>query len=188
MIIVGLGNPGKKYENTHHNAGFMAIDRIADELGVKFNKKGCSAEYGFTSVNGEMIVLAKPQTYMNLSGEAVKALIAYFKEDPKNVIIIYDDIEIPLGAIRVRKDGSGGTHNGMKNIILEVGTKEIPRIRIGLGVDKSMDLADYVLSNISKADMEIVLKACDKINAGLENYIKNGDFEKLMQSCNGKVE
>ena len=186
MIIVGLGNPGKKYENTHHNVGFMAIDRIAEELGVKFNKKGCSAEYGFTSVNGEMIVLAKPQTYMNLSGEAVKGLINYFKEDPKNVIIIFDDIEIPLGAIRVRKDGSGGTHNGMKNIILEVGTKEIPRIRIGLGVDKSMDLADYVLSPISKADMEIVSPNLDKIAKAIPQYIKDRDIEKLMQTLNIK--
>ena len=188
MIIVGLGNPGKKYENTHHNVGFMAIDKIAEALNVKFNKKGCASEYGFTSVNGEQIVLAKPQTYMNLSGEAVKSLMSHFDESADNVIIIFDDIEIPLGAIRVRKEGSGGTHNGMKNIIQEVGTKEIKRIRIGLGVDKSMDLADYVLSNISKSDMEIVMKACDKINSGIANYIKNGDFEKLMQSCNGKVE
>ena len=186
MIIVGLGNPGKKYENTHHNVGFMCIDALADKMGIKFNKKGCSAEYGFTSINGEMIVLAKPQTYMNLSGEAVKSLMAYFKEDAKNVVIIFDDIEIPLGAIRVRKDGSGGTHNGMKNIILEVGTKEIPRIRIGLGVDKTIDLKDYVLSPISKADMEIVSQSIDKINDALVDYVKDKDIEKLMQKCNQK--
>ena len=186
MIIVGLGNPGKKYENTHHNVGFMCIDALADKMGIKFNKKGCSAEYGFTSINGEMIVLAKPQTYMNLSGEAVKSLMAYFKEDAKNVVIIFDDIEIPLGAIRVRKDGSGGTHNGMKNIILEVGTKEIPRIRIGLGVDKTIDLKDYVLSPISKADMEIVDASIEKINDALNDYIKDKDIEKLMQKCNQK--
>lgn len=186
MIIVGLGNPGKKYENTHHNVGFMAIDKIAEALNVKFNKKGCSSEYGFTSVNGEQIVLAKPQTYMNLSGEAVKALISYFKEDVDNVIIIFDDIEIPLGAIRVRKEGSGGTHNGMKNIILEVGTKEIKRIRIGLGVDKSIDLKDYVLSPISKEDKKIVDESIDKIVKGIEQYIKDRDIEKLMQSINTK--
>ena len=186
MIIVGLGNPGKKYENTHHNVGFMCIDALADKMGIKFNKKGCSAEYGFTSINGEMIVLAKPQTYMNLSGEAVKSLMAYFKEDAKDVVIIFDDIEIPLGAIRVRKDGSGGTHNGMKNIILEVGTKEIPRIRIGLGVDKTIDLKDYVLSPISKADMEIVSQSIDKINDALVDYVKDKDIEKLMQKCNQK--
>ncbi len=186
MIIVGLGNPGKKYENTHHNVGFMCIDALAEKLGVKFNKKGCSSEYGFISINGEMIVLAKPQTYMNLSGEAVKSLIANFKEDPKNVVIIFDDIEIPLGAIRVRKEGSGGTHNGMKNIILEVGTKDIPRIRIGLGVDKTIDLKDYVLSPISKADMEIVNKSIEKINEALSDYIKDKDIEKLMQKCNQK--
>ena len=186
MIIVGLGNPGKKYENTHHNVGFMCIDALAEKLGVKFNKKGCQAEYGFTSINGEMIVLAKPQTYMNLSGEAVKSLMAYFKEDASNVIIIFDDIEIPLGAIRVRKEGSGGTHNGMKNIISEVGTKDIPRIRIGLGVDKSIDLKDFVLSPISKADMEIVSASIEKINDGLNDYIKDKDIEKLMQKCNQK--
>ena len=186
MIIVGLGNPGKKYETTHHNVGFMAIDKIAEHLNVKFNKKGCQAEYGFFSQNGEMIVLAKPQTYMNLSGESVKSLLAYFKEDPKNLVIIYDDIELPLGALRVRKEGSGGTHNGMKNIIAEVGTKEIPRIRIGLGVDKSVDLKDYVLSPISKADMEIVNGVIDKIIDGLDGYIKDRDIEKLMQKCNQK--
>ncbi len=186
MIIVGLGNPGKKYENTHHNVGFMAIDKIADALNVKFNKKGCSSEYGFTSVNGEQIVLAKPQTYMNLSGEAVKALIAYFKEDVENVVIIFDDIEIPLGAIRVRKEGSGGTHNGMKNIILEVGTKEIKRIRIGLGVDKSIDLKDYVLSPISKEDRKIVDASIEKIVNAVEVYIKDKDIEKMMQSLNSK--
>ncbi len=186
MIIVGLGNPGKKYETTHHNVGFMAIDKIAEHLGVKFNKKGCQAEYGFTSVNGEMIVLAKPQTYMNLSGQAVKSLMANFKEDSKNVLIIYDDIELPLGALRVRKEGSGGTHNGMKNIILEVGTKEIPRIRIGLGVDKNMDLADFVLSPISKADMEYVNKDIEKIVDALDGYIADRDIEKLMQKLNQK--
>lgn len=187
MIIVGLGNPGKKYENTHHNVGFMAIDKLADKLNVKFNKKGCASEYGFTSVNGEQIVLAKPQTYMNLSGEAVKSLMSHFDESADNVIIIFDDIEIPLGAIRVRKEGSGGTHNGMKNIIQEVNTKDIKRIRIGLGVDRSMDLAAYVLSPISKKDMEIVSQSIDKIVLGLETYIKDRDFEKLMQNVNVNV-
>ena len=186
MIIVGLGNPGKKYENTHHNVGFMALDKLAETLGVKFNKKGCSSEYGFTSVNGEQIVLAKPQTFMNLSGEAVKSLMSHFKEDASNVLIIFDDIEIPLGAIRVRPEGSGGTHNGMKNIILEVGTKDIPRIRIGLGQDKSMDLATYVLSPISKADMEVVDQSIDRIVKGIEGYIKDKDIEKLMQNVNIK--
>ncbi len=186
MIIVGLGNPGKKYENTHHNVGFMTIDKLADALNVKFNKKGCSSEYGFTSVNGEQIVLAKPQTFMNLSGEAVKSLMSHFKEDAENVLVIFDDIEIPLGAIRVRKEGSGGTHNGMKNIINEVGTKNIPRIRIGLGQDKSMDLAAYVLSPISSKDMEIVNQSIDKIVEGIEGYIKDKDIEKLMQKVNVK--
>ena len=186
MIIVGLGNPGKKYENTHHNVGFMAIDKIAETLNVKFNKKGCSSEYGFTSVDGEQIVLAKPQTYMNLSGEAVKSLMSHFKEDADNVVVIYDDIEIPLGAIRVRKEGSGGTHNGMKNIIQEVGTKDIKRIRIGLGVDKTIDLKDYVLSPISSKDMEIVSQSLDKIASGVEVYITDRDIDKLMQSLNTK--
>ena len=186
MIIVGLGNPGKKYENTHHNVGFMALDKLAEALGVKFNKSGCSSEYGFTSVNGEQIVLAKPQTFMNLSGQAVKSLMSHFKEEAGNVLIIFDDIEIPLGAIRARKEGSGGTHNGMKNIILEVGTKDIPRIRIGLGQDKSMDLAAYVLSPISKTDMEVVNQSIDRIVQEIEGYIKDRDIEKLMQNVNIK--
>ena len=186
MIIVGLGNPGKKYENTHHNVGFIAIDKIAEHLNVKFNKKGCESEYGFTSVNGEQIVLAKPQTFMNLSGTAVKSLIAYFKEDISNVLIIYDDFELPLGSIRVRKEGSGGTHNGMKNIIQEVNSKQIPRIRIGLGMDENVDIVSYVLSPISKDDMVIVNQSIDKICDGIDKYVKDRDIEKLMHNLNKK--
>ena len=174
MIIVGLGNPGKKYETTHHNVGFMAIDKIAEHLGVKFNKKGCQAEYGFTSVNGEMIVLAKPQTFMNLSGQAVKSLMANFKEDSKNVLIIYDDIELPLGALRVRKEGSGGTHNGMKNIVQSIGTEDFSRIRIGLGGLKheNQDLKDFVLQRFSKEQLEKLDIVFENVEDKLKEFLK----------------
>lgn len=187
MIIVGLGNPGVKYERTRHNAGFMVVDYFAECIDVKIKDKGFSSLYGTTSVSGERIILAKPQTYMNLSGEAVKGLASYYKESPENILIIYDDIELPLGQIRIRKEGSGGTHNGMKNIIQELGSTNIKRIRVGLGVDKNMDLKDYVLERLPKDQMEIVDKMKMKISEGLVEYIKDKDFDKLMQRCNGLV-
>lgn len=187
MIIVGLGNPGTKYENTRHNAGFIVLDYFAEKMNIKIKDKGFNSLYGTTSVNGERLILAKPQTYMNLSGEAVKSLASYYKENPENIIIIFDDIELPLGQIRIRREGSGGTHNGMKNIISELNSTNIKRIRIGLGSDKNMDLKDYVLGKFTKEQQEILEKMSEKISLALSDFIIDKDFDKLMQKCNGKI-
>ncbi len=189
MIIVGLGNPGTQYKNTHHNAGFISIDYIANKYSADFKlEKKFEAEIASFKQDGENIIFVKPQTYMNLSGIAVQKIASYYKEASSNVFIIFDDIELPLGVIRVRKNGSGGSHNGMKNIIQMMGTQEIPRIRIGLGVDRTMDLKDFVLSKISSQDMAVLDKVNEKIYIGLDSYIKEKNIDKLMQKLNGKVE
>ena len=175
MIIVGLGNPGVKYEKTHHNAGFIAVDYIADKMGVKFNKKGCQAEYGFTSVNGEQIVLAKPQTYMNLSGEAVRDFKNFYKVNSEDVIVIYDDLDIEPGIIKIRKKGGPGTHNGMKSVVNELQTEEFPRIRVGIGnPEYKNDLLNYILTKIPDEDYKILETAISNSADAIEEILKNG--------------
>ena len=148
MLIVGLGNIGEKYARTRHNAGFMVVDRLLDKLGKKADKLQCKAEVCETYINSIKTVIAKPTTYMNLSGESVKPLLDRYNFKPQEAIIIYDDIDLPEGAIRYRDSGSAGTHNGMRSVIACVGTTQIPRLRIGVGLDKSIPLADYVLGEI----------------------------------------
>jgi PTH1 family peptidyl-tRNA hydrolase len=143
-IIAGLGNPGKEYANTRHNSGYMALEYLAEKLNVKLNKLKFNSVYGETSVNGEKVMLVKPVTYMNRSGLALGEIIRFYKVPTENLIVIYDDIDIPLGTLRIRPKGSAGTHNGMKSIISSLGS-EFPRIRIGIGRNQDMDLADYVL-------------------------------------------
>ena len=186
-IIAGLGNIGDKYRGTRHNAGFMMIDAFAEQHGAKFGKHQFKSNTAMAEVNGVRVLLLKPDTYMNLSGQAVQEAMQFYQIPAEKVIVIYDDINLGVGELRIRKKGSDGGHNGMKNIILEVGTKDIPRIRIGLGQDKSMDLAAYVLSPISNKDMEVVDQSIDKIVKGIEGYIKDRDIEKLMQNVNVNI-
>ena len=161
MLIVGLGNPGEKYARTRHNMGFMAVDRLLALLGKKAEKEVCSALVCETYVCSKKTVIAKPLTYMNLSGESVMALMARYSFKPSEILIVYDDIDLPCGALRYRPSGSAGTHNGMRNIIAVTGRTDIPRLRIGVGVDKSVPLADYVLSDI-KDDEEKLLPAIEQ--------------------------
>lgn len=188
MIVVGLGNPGAQYAATVHNAGFMAIDRIADKLGLKLKNKGCASLYAEQYIGGKKVVFAKPQTYMNLSGEAIKQLCGAFRATPQETLIIYDDIDLPIGAIRIRAEGSGGTHNGMRSVVAELGTKAIPRIRIGVGDDRGkMELRDYVLSKVSgekKEKLDAVL-AC--VAECVAEYVREGDLEAIMRKYNKKV-
>ncbi len=159
-LIAGLGNPGKEYENTRHNAGFMVIDRLADMLGCQVNGRKFRGFVGDGRIGGEKVVLLKPQTYMNLSGESVRAAMDFYKTEPDHLIVIYDDISLDVGSVRVRAKGSAGGHNGMKNIIACLGTQEYPRVRVGIG-DKParMDLADYVLSHFTKKETELLEEA-----------------------------
>ena len=150
-LIVGLGNPGREYEKTRHNAGFRCIDLLADQLGVKIDKLKFQGLYCQTNYNGNKIFLLKPQTYMNLSGRSVLQLSAYFNIPPQRIIVMFDDISLEPGRLRLRSNGSAGGHNGIKSIIQEVGSQEFPRVKIGVGAkpNPNYDLADWVLSTFS---------------------------------------
>ena len=150
-LIVGLGNPGKQYEKTRHNCGFRAIDILADQLGCKIDKGKFQGLYGQCMYSGKKLYLLKPQTYMNLSGKSVLQLSAYFNIPPQRIIVIFDDISLAPGRIRIRANGSAGGHNGIKSIIQELGSQEFPRVKVGVGVKEheGQDLADWVLSSFS---------------------------------------
>ena len=150
-IIVGLGNPENEYSNTRHNMGFDTINKIAKQYNIEIYKKNFKGLYGTGIIEGEKVVLLKPQTYMNLSGESVKEILKFYKLDTSNLIIIYDDIDIEKGIIKLRKTGGAGTHNGMKSVIEEIGTEKFPRVRIGIGKPEyKEDMINYVLGKISE--------------------------------------
>ena len=167
-IVVGLGNYGDKYAYTYHNMGFLAVDCLSDRLGIKLKTRECSALTGVGSYNGEKIILAQPLTYMNLSGKAVKELMARYRVECTDVIVIFDDIDIPSGTVRVRQSGSGGTHNGMKNVIEVCGTENFPRVRIGVGKPpEGMPLVNFVLSDVPRERRpeiaDAIEKGCDEV-------------------------
>ena len=153
-LIVGLGNPGREYEKTRHNAGWRALDKIAAKLNCKVDKGKFQGLYGQTSYAGCKVLLLKPQTYMNLSGRSVLQLSAFFKVPPQRIIVLFDDISLEPGRLRLRKDGSAGGHNGIKSIIAELGSQDFPRVKIGVGAKPhpDFDLADWVLSTFSAAE------------------------------------
>ena len=155
-IIAGLGNPDRQYEGTRHNAGFDVIDRIADKYNIAVDTKKHRALIGKGVIEGQKVILAKPQTYMNLSGESIRSMADYYKIDPEHeLVVIYDDINLEPGQLRIREKGSAGGHNGIKNIIACLGTQVFPRIKVGVGEKpKGYDLADYVLGHFSKAEKE----------------------------------
>ena len=150
-LIVGLGNPGREYEKTRHNCGFRAIDSLADQLGCRIDKAKFQGLYGQTNYKGKKLLLLKPQTFMNLSGRSVLQLSAYYNVPPQRIIVMFDDISLEPGRLRVRKDGSAGGHNGIKSIIAEVGSQEFPRVKIGVGAKPhpEYDLANWVLSTFT---------------------------------------
>ena len=185
-IVVGLGNPGKEYEKTRHNLGFRAIDLLAEKMGIKINKNKFDGEYGDKLVNGEKIVLVKPQTYMNLSGDCVSQILSFYKVKPEDLIVIYDDIDIAVGRIRVKPSGSPGTHNGMKDITKKIGSKEFTRVRIGSGKpDLEVDLADYVLGNFSKSEEKTIELALEKAVEAVIEVLNNG-VNEAMNKFNSK--
>lgn len=176
-VIIGLGNPGKEYENTRHNVGFMCIDMLAKKYNTNINENKLKSLVGTTNINGKKIIFAKPQTYMNLSGEAVVAIKNFYKLEDKDILIIYDDIDINTGTIRYRKSGSAGTHNGMRNIIDILKNEEIPRIRVGTGPieNKNIKLVDYVLQRFSNEDLEKIATQMNSILEKFEEFIDNND-------------
>ena len=171
-IIVGLGNFGDEYAYTFHNMGFLAVECLADRLGVKISKKQCDALVGETNIGGQKVVIAQPLTYMNLSGVAVKKLLDYYKATPNDLLVIYDDIDLDKASIRKRAKGSAGTHNGMRNIIAQIKTEEFARLRIGVGrPPMGMPLADFVLSTIPKAERKSFADAFEKVADDAELFI-----------------
>ena len=162
-LIVGLGNPGREYEKTRHNCGFRALDKIADSLGCKVDRLKFQGLYGQTVYNGTKLFLLKPQTYMNLSGRSVLQLSAYYHIPPHRIIVLFDDISLPPGRLRVRADGSAGGHNGIKSIIAELGSQDFPRVKIGVGAKPhpEQDLADWVLSTFSAQEEKALAVALD---------------------------
>ena len=189
IIIAGLGNPGKDYAGTRHNAGFMTIDALASKYGIDVGEKKHKAIIGKGAIEGHKVILAKPQTFMNNSGESLRELVDYYKPDVETeVIVIYDDITLDVGGIRVRKKGSAGGHNGMKSIIAHLGTTDFQRVRVGRGEKPPrMDLADWVLGHFHKEDMEPLKDAIDEACAATL-MIMNGEVDEAMNKYNRKVD
>jgi len=185
-IIAGLGNPGKKYEETRHNAGFMAVDLIAQKLNIKVNKIKFKAVYGDGTHTGKRVVLLKPQTFMNLSGESIRDAVEWYKIPLSNLILIYDDIDIPAGALRIRKKGSAGSHNGMKSVIYHLQSEDFPRIRIGVGKPpEEWDLVNFVLGKFSDDEKRIMADAVERAALAALSIISDG-IDKSMNVYNGK--
>jgi PTH1 family peptidyl-tRNA hydrolase len=182
---VGLGNPDKQYEKTFHNMGYIAVGDAAEALGAKFKKKECEAMVAEAYVGGEKVVLARPLTYMNNSGRAVKQLMSKYKIPPENLIVIYDDYDLPKGKVRIRASGSAGTHNGMRSIIGETGLTNFARIRVGIRDEEvNIPIINYVLSDIKKDDYELFAAACRKAGEAAADFARGLDIEKVMCKYN----
>lgn len=185
-LIIGLGNPEPEYSLTRHNMGFDVINKIADKYGISVEKEKFKSLYGIGNILQEKVILCKPQTYMNLSGEAVRELINFYKIDLKNIIIIYDDIDIEPGSVKIRKKGGPGTHNGMKSVVKELGTTEFARIRIGIGSPNfKNDLINYVIGKVSKEDYDILTKGIDIGREAVEKILEKG-IDNAMNIINMK--
>ena len=182
-LIVGLGNPGREYENTRHNMGFIAIDRFAHKHNVKINSNKFNGLYTEINIDGEKIILLKPQKYINLSGEVIKKYLDYFKIDTEDLLIISDDLDQNIGKYKLKPKGSSGGHNGLKNIEQNLNTNEYKRIKIGISNNKSINTKDYVLGKLDKESMEILNKVIDNVVLILDDYLKL-DFDKLMNKYN----
>ena len=185
FIIAGLGNPDRQYEGTRHNVGFDVIDRIAEKYNIAVDTKKHRAYIGKGIIRGQKVILAKPQTYMNLSGESIRSLVDYYKIDEENeLLVIYDDISLDVGQLRIRAKGSAGGHNGIKNIIAHLGTQVFPRIKVGVGEKpKGYDLADYVLGHFSKAEKELMDEGYDSAARAAE-LIVSGEITEAMNEFN----
>ena len=185
FMIAGLGNPGKEYENTRHNAGFMAIDRLAEKQGAAVKRVKFKGLVGDCSLGGRRVLLLKPGTFMNLSGQSVREAMAFYKVPPERTLIFFDDINLEPGRLRVRRKGSDGGHNGMKNIIYLSGSDQFPRVKIGVGQkpNPEYNLADWVLSKFSQADLKALDAALDNACAAAELIVR-GETDKAMNLYN----
>jgi PTH1 family peptidyl-tRNA hydrolase len=184
-VIVGLGNPGKQYAYTKHNIGFITVDQLAERNGIRVNKRRHKALTGEGVIGGRKVMLVKPQTYMNLSGESVISLTRYFDIDIEKLIVVYDDVDIPIGSLRIRKSGSAGTHNGMRSILAHLRDERFPRVRIGIGAERGeAPLSDYVTSGFRKDDVAVVEGTVLKAVAAVETILTEG-IDAAMTKYNG---
>ena len=186
-LIVGLGNPGKQYEHTRHNCGFRGMDLLAEKLGCKIDKLKFQGLYTQTTYNGKKVYLLKPQTFMNLSGKSVLQLSAYFHIPPQRIIVLFDDISLIPGRLRIRSNGSAGGHNGIKSIIQELGSQEFPRVKIGVGAkpNQEQDLADWVLSGFTASEEKALATALENAGQAALCIIDHGTMEAANR-YNGK--
>lgn len=182
-LIVGLGNYGGEYKNTRHNAGFMALDFYAKKNNLSIDKRKFKGLYTETKINDEKVLLLEPQTHMNLSGECVRDFMGYFHIDVKDLLVIYDDMDLDVGVIRLREKGSAGGHNGIKNIIENIKTSDFKRVRIGISKDKNIDTINYVLGKFKDEEKEIIDKEIEKISNIIDDFTKY-DFNKVMSLYN----
>ena len=185
FLIVGLGNPGKEYENTRHNIGFDAIDKIAEKYNIELNRIKFKSVYGEGFIGGEKVILLKPTTYMNLSGESLRAIMDFYKLSNEDVLVLYDDISLEVGIIRIREKGSAGGHNGIKSIIAHLGSDIFSRIKIGVGQPKS-DLVNHVLGKFSKEEREVLEETLKAVVDSVEVIIKT-DTKEAMNRFNGFI-
>lgn len=172
-IIAGLGNPGSKYENTRHNMGFKAIDAMASEFGIDVNRAKFKGLIGEGRIGSEKVILLKPQTYMNLSGQSVREIMNFYKIPEENLIVIYDDFDLPIGSIRVRKSGGPGTHNGMKSVIQELGSRKFPRVRVGIGSSDGSTI-QFVIGKVGKDEQQILNEAAEAAASAAADIIRIG--------------
>lgn len=188
FMIAGLGNPTLRYEGTRHNVGFDVIDALADKYNISVDYRKNRAFIGRGMIAGRKVILVKPQTYMNLSGESVRGLVDYYKiAEEEELLVIYDDVSLDVGQLRIRKKGSAGGHNGIKNIISELGTDVFPRIKVGVGEKpRQYDLVDYVLGHFSKAEREIMKEGYDRAVGAVEMILSEG-LNPAMNEYNRKV-
>ena len=184
-LVVGLGNPGQKYANTRHNMGFLTVDLLAEKAGVKLNKVKFKSAYNIIPFAGCKCLVMKPQTYMNLSGEAVREAVQFYKIPADHVLVIYDDVSLPVGKLRVRPTGSAGGHNGIKNIIAHLGTQDFPRVKIGTGAPAGggADMIDWVIGEPSKAEKKVLLESFERAIDAAACIIQNG-CQKAMNDFN----
>ncbi len=185
-LIAGLGNPGREYVGTRHNVGFEVADAICSKFNISLNKEKLRAVFGKGIIGGETVIVAKPQTYMNLSGESIREIADWYKIENENIIIIYDDISLPTGRLRVREKGSAGGHNGIKSIIYQLNTDVFPRIKVGVGMPDhpDFDMKDYVLGKFSAEETEILIKSAIRAVSAVEEIITVG-AKSAMNKFNG---
>jgi len=181
-LIAGLGNPGRQYEQNWHNSGFMALEILAQRHKIDVSRIRCKGLMGQGQINGHKCLLIKPSTYMNLSGEAIRDALAYYKIPVTKCLVLFDDIDIPLGQIRIRESGGAGTHNGMRSIIGQLGRDDFPRIRIGIGPQpEQWDIADYVLSNVPEGNRELFWQTLNKAADAVETTLREGVAQAMNQ-------